>query len=48
MRMTDELVTIRLPKSHWIQIVDDIENMCGESWEDIEILANAKVVGVDE
>lgn len=33
-----ELVTIRLPKSHWQQIVDDIENMCGTTAANIEIL----------
>lgn len=48
LHMTDKLVTIQLPKAHWNQIVDDIENMCGQSWEDIEILASVKVVAVDE
>lgn len=39
-------VTIKLPRSHWYQIVDDIENMCGAAAEDIEILSSVTVVEV--
>lgn len=39
-----ELITIRLPLAHWHQIVDDIENMCGTSSEDIEILQEVEVL----
>lgn len=34
---TEERITIRLPRSHWQQIVDDITNMAGTS--DCEILS---------
>jgi hypothetical protein len=40
----EEMVTVRLPRSHWRQIVDDIENMCGTSAHKIEILRKAKIV----
>lgn len=39
-----KLITIRLPESHWRQIVSDIENMCGTSEEDIEILQEVEVL----
>jgi len=39
---TDNLVTVRLPRSSWNQIVDDIENMCGMDAEDIEILSEVE------
>lgn len=42
--MDDQLITVVLPRSHWNQIVDDIENMCGTAAEEIEILASAEVV----
>ena len=37
------MVTVRLPLSHWNQIVSDIENMCGTSSEHIEILQDVTV-----
>lgn len=37
------MVRVTLPRSHWVQIVDDVENMCGTSAEEIEILASAEV-----
>jgi hypothetical protein len=40
-----EYITIRLPKSHWLQIVDDLENMCGTTASNIEILANVEAIG---
>lgn len=42
--MAEKYVTVRLPKSHWLQIVDDIENICGQPSDYIEILASAEVV----
>jgi len=42
--MDDEMVLVIMPRSHWEQIVDDIENMCGLPAEEIEILADAKVI----
>lgn len=36
----EDLITIRMPRSHWAQIVGDIENMCGTSSDEIEILAD--------
>jgi hypothetical protein len=41
--MTEKWVTVRLPKSSWGQIVDDIENMCGVGAEEIEILQDVQV-----
>lgn len=38
------MVTVRLPRSHWSQIVSDIENMCGTDSSEIEILSQAQVV----
>lgn len=40
----EDLVTVRLPRAHWQQIVDDIENMCGTSAEDIEILSSVEIL----
>lgn len=39
-----EFITVRIPRDSWDQIVSDIENMCGTSKEDIEILQDAYVV----
>lgn len=36
--MSEDMITVRLPRSHWRQIVDDVENMCGLPARDIEIL----------
>lgn len=36
-------VNVRIPKSHWSQIVSDLEDMCGCSQDEIEILAEAVV-----
>lgn len=36
-------VNVRIPKSHWSQIVSDLEDMCGCSEDEIEILAEAEV-----
>jgi hypothetical protein len=41
------MVTVRLPLSHWNQIVSDLENMCGTSAEDIEILQQAEIVATE-
>jgi hypothetical protein len=37
-------VTIRMPLGDWNQIVSDIENMCGTSAENIEILQQVEIV----
>jgi hypothetical protein len=39
-----EYTTIRLPKSHWRQIVDNIEEMCGVGRENIEILGHIETI----
>ncbi len=41
--MTENQITIRLPGSHWYQIVDDIKEMCG-GVEDIEILSSVEIL----
>jgi hypothetical protein len=38
------LITIRLPKENWDQIVSDIENMCGCNSDDIEILQGIEIL----
>lgn len=43
----DEKITIRLPRSHWSQIVSDLENMCGTGEEDIEILQQVEILEGD-
>lgn len=40
----EQMITIRLPKADWYQIVSDIENMCGTGYENIEILSSVEVV----
>lgn len=42
--MSEPMVTVRLPLASWNQIVDDIENMCGTSAENIEILQDAEIL----
>jgi hypothetical protein len=37
-------VIIELPLAHWNQIVSDIENMCGQSAEHIEILRQVTIM----
>lgn len=44
MANSDELITVRIPRGHWNQIVDDLENWCGVSAKHIEILQEAFVV----
>jgi hypothetical protein len=39
----ERMVTVRLPRSHWSQIVSDIENMCGTDSSEVEILSQAQV-----
>jgi hypothetical protein len=40
----EQMVTVRLPKSHWNQIVSDIEDMCGTGdHSEIEILSQIEV-----
>jgi hypothetical protein len=39
----EQMVTVRLPRSHWRQIESDIENMCGTDSSEIEILSQAQV-----
>lgn len=40
-----EMITIRLPSSHWRQIESDIEQMCGTGDHDeIEILSQVEIV----
>lgn len=38
------MITLRLPLSHWQQIVNDIEDMCGVGQDDIEILSQVEHV----
>lgn len=38
-----DYVRVCIPRADWNQIVDDIENMCGCSSNEIEILQNAEV-----
>lgn len=38
-----DVVWVRLPRADWRQIVSDIENMCGTSASEIEILQSAAV-----
>jgi hypothetical protein len=40
----ERYVTITLPRSHWRQIVGDIENMCGAPAHEIEILSKVSVL----
>ena len=42
--MDSELITIVIPRADWQQIVSDIENMCGCSEDEIEILQNYEIV----
>lgn len=44
----EDLITIRLPRSHWSQIVDDIENMCGMSEDEIEILRSVEILETED
>jgi hypothetical protein len=39
-----ELITVVIPRADWNQIVSDIENMCGCSESEIEILQNYEIV----
>jgi hypothetical protein len=39
-----EILTIRIPRADWAQIVSDIENMCGCGRDQIEILQSAQIV----
>jgi hypothetical protein len=45
--VSEAMVTVRMPLSHWNQIVSDIENMCGESAENIEILQQAEILSTE-
>lgn len=45
--MSEAMVTVRLPLGDWNQIVSDIENMCGTSAENIEILQQAEIVATE-
>lgn len=45
--MSETMVTVRLPLSSWNQIVSDIENMCGTSAENIEILQEVEIVATE-
>ena len=46
--MNSEYVTIRLPRGDWRQIVRDIEDMCGCSRDEIEILQDVEVIEGEE
>lgn len=46
--MSKKYITIRLPKSHWRQIVSDLENMCGCGEDEIEILQDVEVIEGEE
>ena len=39
----EPMVRVTLPASHWSQIVSDMENMCGASAGEIQVLADAEV-----
>lgn len=39
-----KMITLRLPESHWRQIVSDLENMCGVGEEEIEILQEVEIL----
>jgi len=45
--MTEPMVIVRLPLASWNQIVSDIENMCGTSAENIEILQEVQILGTE-
>jgi hypothetical protein len=48
-RREDPMLTIRIPRSSWNQIVDDICNMCGTGdLSEIEILSDFEIVGDPE
>jgi hypothetical protein len=47
MTETERYVTIRLPLADWLQIVSDIESMCGTSADEIEILQDVKELSRD-
>jgi hypothetical protein len=38
-----DILTIRIPRADWVQIVSDIENMCGCGRDEIEILQSVEV-----
>lgn len=42
---SEPMVTVRLPRSHWKQIVRDIEDLCGIDMDsgEIEILSQVEV-----
>lgn len=44
----DDTIIIRMPASHWSQIVSDLENYCGLPQREIEILADVEVLGVEQ
>jgi hypothetical protein len=44
---SEPMVTIRLPLANWNQIVSDIENMCGTSAENIEILQDTETLAAE-
>jgi hypothetical protein len=41
--MTDRII-VSIPRQDWNQIVSDIENMCGVSKDEIEILQSVEVL----
>ena len=42
--MDDPSIILRLPRSHWRQIVSDLEQICGCAEEEIEILQEVEIL----